>query len=369
MPMGRRTIRKCYFVERVKKLRRMMSKVELDAFFVTKLSCVRYLCGFTGSSGCLLILPRKTIFMTDNRYREQALAEVVCDELCILTANSLNSSLVDYAREMDLKRIGVEGKNLSYWQYMTLKEALASGFKMVPCEDWIESLRQCKDEMEIDRLRRAARIGDQAFRKVLDVIREGMTERELFFQLRNLLEECGGQKLSFDAIVLFGARTSLIHGQPSNVKLKKGQLILMDFGTTFDGYCSDMTRTVAFGKPSDEIVRAYRAVQSAQRWAALSVKAGRRAELVDTAARKSLAEAGYGDYFLHSTGHSVGLDIHEDPRVAEQANAVLKENMVVTIEPGVYFEGKFGIRIEDMVRVAKDGPDILTRTPRKLMVL
>ena len=346
-----------------------MKTQKLDAFLVTQLSNVRYLSGFTGTTGYLFILPRKTLFITDNRYREQAEKEVVCDEICVLTSTSLSSQVVDFVKQWKLKQLGVEGKDLSYWQYLTLQGAMPKNSRLVPCEDWIESLRQIKDELEIKLMKKAARIGDRAWSIVLKQIREGMSELDLFYLLRNALEDCGGGKLSFDAIIKFGGRCSIIHGKPGRAKLKKGQLILMDFGTTYQGYCSDMTRTVAFGEPGEKIRQAYQAVQMAQRKAAFAVRAGKRTNEIDAVARECLKQSGYGDLFLHATGHSLGIDIHEEPRVSDQSSVLLRENMVITIEPGVYQAGKFGIRIEDMVRVTPDGPDILTKSTRKLVVL
>ena len=369
MPGKKKSDIQSFFKKRVKRLRQMIRKSKIDGFFATNLSCVRYLCGFSGTTGYLLVLPRKTIFITDNRYREQAALEVVCDEILILTQYSLNTVLDQLTKDFQITRLGVESKGMNHWQFMTLKEAVGKHCKLMACVDWVEMLRFEKDELELKLMRKAARIGDSAFKKVLGLIREGMTELDLYYALRNATEEFGGGKMSFDAIVLFGPRSSIIHGQPSKAKLKKGQLILMDFGTTYQGYCSDMTRTVAFGDPGKEIRKAYQAVQQAQRKAALAVKAGRHTAKIDAIARGTLTEAGYGDLFLHSTGHSLGLDIHEDPRLSEQSTTVLKENMVVTVEPGIYLPGEFGIRIEDMVCATQDGPDILTRSKRNLIVV
>jgi len=346
-----------------------MKGEKLDALLVTKLTNVRYLAGFTGSSGCLMVRPDKTLFISDNRYREQAGREVVCDEIHILSGIDLTSRIVAFVKEHKMKRLGIESKDLSLWQYLSLEEVLDRGCRLIPGEDWVESLRQIKDEWELEILKKAARIGDRAFKKVLGEVREGVSEIELTRCLRNAMEECGGEKPSFDPIVLFGGRTSIIHGQPGKAKLKKGQLILMDFGTIYQGYCSDMTRTLAFGEPGDTVRRAYRAVRRAQGEARQAVCAGKQTDAIDAVARGRLEQLGYGDEFLHATGHSLGLEIHEDPRVSDQSSEVLRPGVVITIEPGVYRPGKYGIRIEDMVHVTRDGGETLTHTPRRLLVL
>lgn len=346
-----------------------MKAQELDALLVTHLPNVRYLVGFTGSSGCLLVQPQRTLFISDNRYREQALREVVCEEIHILKGVDLTSRIAAFVKDLQLKRFGVESKRLSLWQYFTLEEAIERSCRILPAEDWVESLRQIKDAGELKILKKAARIGDRAFRKILAEVREGVAERDLARRLRYTLEEFGGEKPSFDPIVLFGGRTSIIHGQPGKAKLRKGQLILMDFGTTYQGYCSDMTRTVAFGEPGREVRRAYRAVQRAQAEARRAVKAGKKTDQIDAVARRRLDELGYGEEFIHATGHSLGLEIHEDPRLSDQTSERLRAGMVVTIEPGVYRAGKYGVRIEDMVHVTGEGGETLTHTARKLVVL
>ncbi len=369
MSRTKRAHREAIFHNRVKRLRRMMRVEGLDALLITKLANVRYLAGFTGSSGCLLAQPHRTAFISDNRYREQAAREVVSDEIHILTGDDLTARIVAFVKELKLKRLGIESKDLSLWQYLSLEEVLDRGCRLVPVEDWVESLRQIKDEQELGLLKKAAHISDRAFRKTLGCIREGMSELELSRLLRNALEEFGGSKNSFDPIVLFGGRASLIHGQPGNTRLKKGQLILMDFGTVYRGYCSDMTRTVALGEPGDEVRSACRAVRRAQREARQAVKSGKRLDQIDAVARGRLEQLGYGEEFIHATGHGLGLEIHEDPKVSEQCSEPLRPDMIITIEPGVYRAGKYGVRIEDMVRVTRDGSETLTRSPRQLIIL
>jgi len=360
---------KAVYSSRVKRLRRLMKSGRVEAFLVTELTNVRYLSGFTGSSGSLLVQPNRVVFISDSRYEEQAGREVAADEISILIGGDLTGRILKYVKRLKLKRLGVESRSLSHWQYRALEDTLGSNCRIAPIEDWVESLRRVKDPVELKRMSKAARIGDRAFKKVLCEIREGMTELELSRLLRNALETFGGGKQSFDAIVLFGGRASIIHGQPGKARLKKGQLILMDFGTTYQGYCSDMTRTVAFGQPSAEVRNAYEALRRAQRETVRAVRAGRKCSAVDAVARRSLESAGCGELFIHATGHSLGLDIHESPRLSDQSSDVLRPDMVITIEPGVYRPGKFGIRIEDMVRVTKDDAELLTRSPRRLVVL
>jgi Xaa-Pro aminopeptidase len=353
------------FHKRIRQLRRVMEEDRLDGFLITHLPNVRYLAGFTGSSGSLIVEPGSTCFISDSRYREQAAREVQADDILILDGGGPTSRIAEFVKEKKYQRLGFESRSFSYWQYEQLGRALPKKCSLVPETDRVETLRQVKDEGEIQLMKQAARIGDKAFRETLKEVRQGMTELELAALLRFHLEKNGGSKPSFDAIVKFGPGSSIIHGQPGKAKLKRGQLILFDFGTTYQGYCSDMTRTVAFGKVEDEIRQAYQAVLTAQKKAVAAVRAGRKTDRIDAVARDGLKEAGWGEYFSHGTGHSLGLEIHEDPRLSMYCSEPLKANMVVTVEPGVYLPGRFGIRIEDMVRVTAQGPEVLTKTPKK----
>ena len=363
-----KTLKKIYQT-RIKKLRVRMKKENLDAFLVTHLMNIRYLCGFTGSSGSLLIKPRGTVFFSDPRYLEQAAQEVIAGEICIPGGMDLTVLSAGYILEEQLRRVGVESEQMSLAQSNRLKSGLGRTVKVVSTQLWVASLRQIKDEFEIGIIKKAAKITDRAFRKSLLEIREGMSELELFHVLRNTQEEFGGGKLSFDSIVGFGGRSSIIHGQPSSNRLKRGDLILMDFGTVYRGYCSDMTRTVAFGEPGREVRIAYRAVLEAQKAACSYIQAGRKTEVVDKVARKIIQKAGYGDFFQHGLGHSLGLEIHEDPRFSQFYKSKIQSGMVMTVEPGVYLPGQFGIRIEDMILVEKDKGRRLTRSPKELILL
>lgn len=358
-----------FFTSRIRALRRMMAKESLDAMLVTYLPNVRYLCNFTGSSGALVVEPDRVIFFSDNRYREQAAAEVFCDDSSIVSGGALSEPILDYLNSSKARRIGFESNTMAYGVYIRLESGLKSRARLVLTEDWVEQLRQTKDSREITLMKKAASIGARALKQTLSEVREGITEIELSRILRDRLEACGGEKLSFDSIVLFGGRTSLIHGKPGNAKLKWGDPILFDFGTTYEGYCSDMTRTVCFGPPSDEVREAYRAVERAQREARQAVAPGRTGKQIDAAARDCLESLGYGDEFSHSTGHSLGLEIHESPRLSDRSKTRLRQGMVVTVEPGVYRPGRYGIRIEDMVVVTKSGSECLTRYPRSLTIL
>jgi Xaa-Pro aminopeptidase len=241
--------------------------------------------------------------------------------------------------------------------------------RLVPTAGWVETLRIEKDEEEIEQIRRAVQLASRAFSETLPFLRPGIREMEVAAEIEYRMRRYGAEQPSFETIVAFGERTALPHARAGSRALRQGECALMDLGAILDGYVSDMTRTVFLGKPPRKLSRMYRAVLEAQKEAEEAVRAGVECRAVDRAARRVLDRYGYGRYFTHSTGHGVGREIHELPRIAKKQRARLPERAVITVEPGVYIPGLGGIRIEDVVVVRKTGPEILTLTPKELTVL
>lgn len=351
--------------QRMEKLRRVMQEKELDAFLITKAENIFYLSGFTGGSDArLLIDAREAIILTDGRYLEQA--EHECPGWTIIEEKPPGwGELSRLARRIE--KLGFEAHDISYQVYSQLEQTLPS--ELMPQENMVEMLRAYKEPGELHRLRESARIGDEVFRELLGHIRAGASEAQLARQISFLLREKGCSKESFDTIVLAGEHAALPHGHPGQRLLAEGDMLTMDFGGFFEFYAGDMTRTVAVGKASERFQTLYRVLLDAQMAALDTVKNGVEARQVDRAARDVLQKADLESYFKHSTGHGLGLEIHEYPSLSQRSGAVLYENMVVTIEPGIYIPGWGGIRIEDTVVVQSNGCEIITRSDKGLLIV
>lgn len=350
---------------RMKSLRRVMREKDLDAFLVTKAENIYYLSGFTGGSDArLLIDHQEAVILTDGRYLEQA--EQECPGWKIIEEKPPGwGELGRLARRIE--RLGFEAHDISYQFYSQLEQTLPS--ELLAQENMVEMLRAYKEPGELDRLRQSARIGDEVFLELLNLIRAGVSEARLAGQIAFLLREKGCSKESFDTIVLAGEHAALPHGRPGNRLLAGGDMLTMDFGGFYEFYAGDMTRTVAVGKASKRFRSLYRVLLDAQMAALDKVKPGMGVGEVDRAARDILQKAGLESYFKHSTGHGLGLEIHEYPSLSQRSGAVLYENMVVTIEPGIYIPGWGGIRIEDTVVVQSNGCEIITRSDKGLLIV
>ena len=343
-------------------VRRAMAAQEIDALVVTHLPDVRWLCGFTGSNAALAVTASRAVLFTDGRYTTQAREESrgarvtiaeksALKECCALLGESATKAWFDpqhtTVADLALMRSGVSAKK-SRGFFVPLQKPLVSALRMV------------KDEAELALMREAAKLGCELFAAMLPRIEAGMTEVVLAAELEFEARKRGAEGMSFETIVASGARSALPHGRATGAKLPRKGFVTLDFGVILNGYCSDMTRTVHLGGASREERAAWDAVLEAQETAVSAVKPGATCGDVDKAARDVLEKAGLGKYFTHSTGHGVGLEIHEQPRVAAGQEMRLEAGMVVTIEPGVYLPGKFGIRIEDMVAVTETEHRILT---------
>jgi Xaa-Pro aminopeptidase len=328
---------------------------------------VQYLTGFSGSAGALLVTPSDAIFFTDSRYDLQAHQEVEGSRV-VITKESAGMAAAKRAAKMRQRRVGFESDTLPYAGHRRLKEVLQKG-KLVATRGMVEALRVEKDAGEIEQIRKAVELGSRAFEETLPLLRPGMTELEVAAEIEYRMRRYGGERPSFETIVATGPRAALPHARAGTRKVQPNEFILLDLGVILGGYASDMTRTVFLGKAPRRAARIYKAVLEAQLEAEQAVQAGRPCAAVDQAARLVLKRYGYARYFTHSTGHGLGREVHELPRIARGQTFALPEGAVITVEPGVYLPGFGGVRIEDVVVVRKGRGEVLTRTSKELTEL
>lgn len=348
------------FQERREKIATRVTETEVDATWITELVNVRYLTGFTGSYGQLVVTPTEAFFFTDGRYEEQAANEVCGCEVHVFKNQPFPEILAQEITRHGWKSIGYETRHLTCDGLQKQRGLVDGNIKWKPVTGWTEELRVFKDEVEIALLKRSSQIVDQVFAELLPFIKEGVTERQILQKMMNLFWEAGAKGPSFDPIVLFGPRTSLPHGQPGDTVLHEGNWVLLDFGAYYEGYCSDCTRTFYYGTPDSTHRERHHLVMRAYQAGLKAAHPGVACCDVDAAARKVFEQAGLGEAFLHGLGHGVGLEIHEGPRLSKPSHELLQEGMVVTIEPGIYLPGWGGIRLENAVVIAEDGAEPLT---------
>ncbi|MGE5206502.1 MAG: M24 family metallopeptidase [Chlamydiota bacterium] len=357
---------------RQKRLLQSGEASKCDVFLVTHLPNVRYLCGFTGSSGVLALAPSGSVFFTDGRYSEQARAEVVGARVVIARKSPLAAAAEWMRRGAGRSQrqvAGIESEHLTVAARALIMRLLSSRVRLRNTAGAVERLRMVKDEEEVARMRAAAKLGASLLDVVLPLIRPGITETTLAAEMEYAARRTGAEGMSFPTIVAAGRRSALPHARPSANRVPRRGFVLFDFGVILAGYCSDRTRTVCVGRPSAEARQVYQAVLEAQQAAIAAVGPGVAVGEVDRTARNVLRGAGLARYFTHSTGHGVGLEIHESPRVAAGQQEYLQPGMVITVEPGVYLAGRGGVRIEDMVVVTGSGYEVLTSTGKELIVL
>jgi Xaa-Pro aminopeptidase len=343
-----------------------LTPLKADALLVTFPGNVRYLTGYTGSNGMLLLFASSEArFFTDPRYRIQAAAEVRCP-IKVSTGPLLPDVVALIARKK-IRRLGFEKSRLGYEQYEFLKSRLPVRCVLEPCAGLVEAQRMVKSALEIDLIRRSVHANSKAFEQALRLIRPGLTrEADLATEIDYRMRKLGAERPAFETIVASGERTALPHAQPTQRIIGKNELLLIDMGATLDGYASDMTRVLFLGRPNGRIKRIYNAVLEAQLAAIAAVRPGVTAGYVDRAARNVLKARKLDKAFVHSTGHGLGLEIHEPPRLGKKEKIRLQEGMAITIEPGVYLRGYGGVRIEDTGVVTKTGCEILTPTSKEL---
>ncbi len=344
---------------------------KLDALLVAFSPNLRYLTGFTGSSGNLLLTPDRAILFTDPRYTMQAASETACRVR--IAKGVLVNAIAGAIRRLKLRRIGYEPARMTCDVLESLKSKLPMRASMEavaePATGWIEELRTIKSAAEIERIRRSVETNSRAFEQAVAHVKPGMKESDLAAELEYRMRRLGAEKPAFETIVAGGRRSAWPHAQPTASTLQSGDLTIVDMGAMQDGYASDMTRMLFLGAPDAKVKRTYRAVLEAQLAAIDAVRPGVKASAVDAAARDVLKGYGLDEAFVHSTGHGLGLEIHEPPRIGKRGKAKLRAGMAITIEPGVYLEGFGGIRIEDTVVVTGTGCEVLTPTGKELALI
>jgi len=351
-------------------LRQRLALAEIDAMLITNLTNIRYLTGFTGSAGLLAVTAGGATFTSDGRYDQQAheqLAAAGVGAEIVISNTEQRAALV--ARCDGADRIGLEAAHISWANADQYRQSWFAGRDVVATKEMVEALRIVKDAGEVDRIRTACAIADDAFAELRPRLACGITERQFAIELEMTMRSMGADGLSFEAIVAAGPNGAKPHARPSNRVIERGELIVVDFGCIVDGYCSDMTRTVSVGEPPAEARRIFDVVLESQQTGRDRVRSGIAASEVDGACRAVIADAGWGDAFLHGTGHGVGLDIHEEPRVSGSSSDVLAVGNVVTVEPGIYISGVGGVRIEDTVVVTEEGCEALTLSPKELVIV
>lgn len=353
---------------RLAEVKKLLKENSLTYLLISDPISVRYISGFSASNAFLLLTSRSNILFTDFRYKD------VADKFCKLNKKwkfvQIKGSGLSFLSKSvrSGSTIGIQSDKLTIDQLDNLKKAVKK-CKIKKIGAAISELFCVKSRQEINSIKKAASIADRAYEELLKNINSGMTEKSVANQLDLLKFQYGSEKSAFDTIVLFGPRTALVHGIPSNRKLKKGDFILFDFGCVVNGFCSDMTRTIVFGKANKRQKQIYDIVQKAQESSKALVRPGLKISSIDDNARSIITEAGFGDSFGHSTGHGIGLKVHEFPHIYHTYKALVAENMVFTIEPGIYLSGFGGVRIEDTIAVTKNGLRALTQSSRELKII
>ncbi|MGN0460538.1 MAG: M24 family metallopeptidase [Ruminococcus sp.] len=354
----------CY-KNRIEKLK---EKAGDSAFLVTDDKNIYYFTGLWDSNGYLLVTKNEAYLFVDFRYGE--VAENTVNSAKVIVFTKLYDEINSVLETEKVKNCFVETDKVTMSQFSVFKEKLNSQISNDnTLDEIIKAMRIVKDDYEITLLQKAQNIAENAYNNVLPMLKEGVSEREVSVELEHQMKLLGAQEVSFDLITITGKKTSLPHGVPSDDKISNGDFFTFDIGATFMGYHSDMTRTVAIGSVTDEMKRVYDIVLTAHKKAMSAVKPGARSCDIDKIARDYIYENGYEGCFGHATGHGVGLDIHEYPTVSTRCDTVLKEGMVITIEPGIYLKGRFGVRIEDTVVVTKDGCRSFASVPKELIIL
>lgn len=364
--------------DRLKRVFDVMASKKLDAVILTDGYNIHYISGYRGHTGCMLIAPSQSYILTDSRYTEQVTIEAP-DAVCVDIgregySKTMKGLLTDKVSQgvisSRLMRVGFENEHISYRQFKGFSDVLMQTAELISLDGSINHLRMIKNNDEIEYIERAEQIGDEAFEHIVKYIEEGMAEQEIALELEYTMRRLGASGLSFDTIAASGHNSSLPHAVPTSRKVSNGDFLTMDFGCVYEGYCSDMTRTVLIGdEPSEKQIEVYQTVLKAQLEALKLIKPGARCSDVDKCARNIIADSGYGDYFGHGLGHSIGLYIHEEPRLSSRCDELLQPGMLMTVEPGIYLPGEFGVRIEDLVVVTEDGYRNLTKSPKAVIML
>ena len=353
----------------VARIQRQLAEKNLDALLITDEKNQRYAAGFPITDGAVLVTRERAYLITDSRYIEAAEKSV---DSCVTVQlydgqHPLTARLIAALKENDVRRLGGEELTLSHGAWLAYQKRL--GLELLPAQEILRTLRASKNEEEIACMIRAQRISEAALAETLPIIRAGMTEKEVAAELVYRMLRHGSEGNSFDPIVVTGKNTSLPHGVPGDTVIQPGDFVTMDFGSLSGGYCSDMTRTVAVGSATEEMKNIYATVLRAQLAGIAAARSGIPGRVIDAAAHKVIEDAGYGPYFGHGFGHSLGLDIHEPPNAGPKGEALMAENDLCSAEPGIYLPGRFGVRIEDVMILRADGAEVITRAPKDELII
>ncbi|WP_313798323.1 Xaa-Pro peptidase family protein [Cytobacillus sp.] len=353
-------------MEKLQRLRSSFDKLGIDGMLITSTYNRRYMTNFTGSAGVVLISGDQAQFITDFRYIEQATAQCAGYQI-VKHAGSIPDEVAEQVKKLGIKKLGFEQDYLTFSAFKTYEKAVQS--ELVPVSGEIEKLRLIKTDAEIKILKVAADIADAAFKHMVEYIRPGLTEMEVSNELEFFMRKAGATSSSFDTIVASGYRGALPHGVASDKVIEKGDMVTLDYGAYYNGYVSDITRTLAVGEPDIKLKEIYDIVLQAQMRGMDGIKPGMSGKEADALTRDYITEKGYGEYFGHSTGHGIGLEVHEGPSLASKSEIILKPGMVVTVEPGIYIPGLGGVRIEDDTLITNDHNETLTHSTKDLIIL
>lgn len=364
--------------KRYTRLNDVIKNNNLHGIILTDGYNIHYLTGYKGHTGVVLILEDDRYLLTDSRYTEQAeieapefkVIDIALDGYSKTIRRILNEKHCNNINNVKKLRYGFEDKSISYSQYKAFKDNLEEIVELVELNDQIDKLRMVKSKEEIQLIAEAEAIGDKAFEHILNTMEVGMTEKEVALELEYAMKSLGADGLSFDSIVASGNNSSMPHAVPTDKVIEDGDFVTMDFGCIYKGYCSDMTRTVYMGdEMTEKQLEVYTVVLNAQKEALKCIKPGMICSDIDKIARDYIAAAGYGEYFGHGLGHGVGLYIHEEPRFSRTCDVVLEPGMVLSVEPGIYLPGEFGVRIEDLIVVTEEGYENLASSPKVLILM
>ncbi|TVX78948.1 aminopeptidase P family protein [Peribacillus simplex] len=353
-------------MNKLMRLRASMEKVGIDGFLITSTYNRRFMTNFTGSAGVVLISQKEAKFITDFRYVEQA-GKQAPDYEIVQHKGTIIEEVGKQAEAMNISKLGFEQEHLTYATYKAYEMAIDG--QLLPVSGVIENLRLIKTSSEIKILKEAAAIADAAFTHILDFLRPGISELDVSNELEFFMRKQGATSSSFDIIVASGIRSALPHGVATDKIIEKGDFVTLDFGAYYNGYVSDITRTLAVGKPSEELINIYDIVLEAQLRGMAGIKPGMTGREADALTRNLIEEKGYGQYFGHSTGHGIGLEVHEGPALSLRSDIILEPGMAVTVEPGIYLPGVGGVRIEDDTIVTIEGNEALTHSTKELIIL
>ncbi|HEY4565752.1 MAG TPA: Xaa-Pro peptidase family protein [Savagea sp.] len=353
-------------MNKIERIRQRLHEESIDALLVTNPYNRRYMANFTGTAGVVFITKEEALFITDFRYVEQATEQAV-GYMVVEQRRTVVEQVADEVVRLGVRTLGFEKDHMTYGEFEIFEEYVDA--MLVPVSGWVEQLRLIKTEDELAILQRAADIADETFEHICTYIRPGVSELDVANEMERYMRSLGATQSSFDSIVASGVRGALPHGVASDKLIEEGELVTLDFGALYNGYISDITRTVAVGEPSEQMKEVYEIVLAAQKRGVEQIRPGMKASEADQVVRDVIVEKGYGEAFGHSTGHGIGLEVHEMPALSSRNDTVLQCGMTVTVEPGIYLPGIGGVRIEDDIVLTETGNRRLTKSSKELRIL